>query len=164
MGLWPGWLGLSPAGLAWLARPQVWLAGPQAWLSRPQAWLAGPPGWMAQRGGRTNKWTDGNSPHSTGLRPLSLPKKSLCSWNDSRNKIFHQRKRNLNEKRLCQLPLSRLYGGQTDLWTYGTNNMQIDGLTDKPTKRRKETKFVRTKMRLKIDLSDLSHLSVFVFQ
>ena len=56
----------------WLVGPQIWLAGPQAWLAGPQAWLDGPEG-----GGQTDVRTDGKSPHSTGLRPLSgpLPKK-----------------------------------------------------------------------------------------
>merc|ERR1712015_325181 len=83
---------------AWLVGPQAWLAGPQAWLAGPQAWLAGwasgltgwasglaswlglrpdwlglRPGWMSQGGGRTYGQTDGKSPHSTGLRPLSGP-------------------------------------------------------------------------------------------
>ena len=46
---------------AWLARPQAWLDGPQAWLDGPQEW------------GRTSGCTDGKSPYSTGLRPLSGP-------------------------------------------------------------------------------------------
>ena len=60
----------------WLAGPQAWLAGPQAWLAGPQAWLDGPEG----GDGQTYVQTDGKSPHSTGLRPLSRPlpkKKSL---------------------------------------------------------------------------------------
>ena len=48
----------------------AWLAGPQAWLAGLKAWLDGP-------GERTDERmdgrTDGKSPHSTGLRPLSGP-------------------------------------------------------------------------------------------
>ena len=45
------------------------------WLGLRPGWLGFRPGWMAQRGERTyvrtNKPTDGKSPHSTGLCPLS---------------------------------------------------------------------------------------------
>ena len=73
------WLAGPQAWLAWtqalLAWPQAWLAGSQAWLVGPQAWLAGPQAWPEglEGGGRTNGWTQGKSPHSTGLRPLSVP-------------------------------------------------------------------------------------------
>ena len=60
-----GWL----AG--WLAGPQAWLAGPQAWLAGSQAWLNGPEGGLTD--GWMNGRTNGKSPHSTGLRPLSGP-------------------------------------------------------------------------------------------
>ena len=44
------------------------------WAIQP-GWLGLRPGWMAQRGGdrRTDGRTDGKSPHSTGLCPLSGP-------------------------------------------------------------------------------------------
>ena len=42
----------------------------QGWLAGPQAWLDGPEGGTD---GRTNERTNGKSPHSTGLRPLSGP-------------------------------------------------------------------------------------------
>ena len=81
-GLRPSQPGLKPEP-GWLAGPQIWLAWPQAWLARPQAWLAGPQAWLAGPqawldgpvggGERTDGRTDGKSPHSTGLRPLSGP-------------------------------------------------------------------------------------------
>ena len=45
-------------------------------MARPQAWLAGPEGGTDER---TDERTNGKSPHSTGLRPLSgpLPKKPI---------------------------------------------------------------------------------------
>ena len=64
---------------------QAWLAGPQAWLAGPQAWLDGPEGgtYVCR-----DKQTNGESPHSTGLRPLSEPlpkkgKKILCNSNNA---------------------------------------------------------------------------------
>merc|ERR1712212_102119 len=67
LGLRPGWLGLRPG-----------------WLGLRPGWLGLRTGWMAQRGDRrtdvrTYGRTDGKSPHSTGLCPLSvpLPKKNV---------------------------------------------------------------------------------------
>ena len=58
----------SPSGL----RLQAWLAGPQAWL------VGSPRGGTyvhtyGQTNVRTDERTNGKSPHSTGLRPLSGP-------------------------------------------------------------------------------------------
>ena len=63
-------------------------------------WLSFRPGWMALRGGMdglTNRRTDGKSPHSTGLCPLSgtLPKKreneknKFDSNNNASNKLLN---------------------------------------------------------------------------
>ena len=52
------------------------------WLGLRPGWLGLRPGWMAQRGERTDGWTNvrtvGKSPHSIGLSPLlgPLPKNS----------------------------------------------------------------------------------------
>ena len=67
-----------------LGGPRSQLGGPQSQLGGPQSQVGGPRGgWMIER---ANKWKDGKSPHSTGLRPLPgpLPKNvyNTISWKD----------------------------------------------------------------------------------
>ena len=66
-------------GLKLTLRPR-WLALRPGWLALRPDWLGLRPSWHSlgpSRGGwtdkRTNERTDGKSPHSTGLRPLSGP-------------------------------------------------------------------------------------------
>ena len=46
-----------------------WASGLADWASGLAGWASGLAGWP----GRGYKWTNGKSPHSTGLRPLSGP-------------------------------------------------------------------------------------------
>ena len=61
--------------------PEAWLAGLAAglaaWASGLAGWASGLAGWPRGADERMYERTDGKSPHSTGLRPLSgpLPKK-----------------------------------------------------------------------------------------
>ena len=59
----------------WAIHPGLagWASDLAGWAFGLAGWASGLAGWPRGGDGRTNVRTDGKSPHSTGLRPLSGP-------------------------------------------------------------------------------------------